>query len=141
MAAVCHTAEHPKIWENSFRACNIHPEHRMPFPEWCKAIEPFMQASDSFDLVTQNSAVDFYKLLPAFWHGMCPSEKKKVMSVIERFGEDVWQVNSLFVLSICYETYFSSDVSGVFRVSRLYTLNAKSVMKTCLPCNHAFILP
>ena len=52
MAAVRHTKDNPKIWENSFRACNIHPEHRMGFQEWCKAIEPHMQASDSFDLVT-----------------------------------------------------------------------------------------
>ena len=92
MAAVRHTKDNPIIWENSFRACNIHPEHRMGFQEWCKAIEPHMQASDSFDLVTQNSAVDFYKLLPAFWHGMTPVEKKTVMSVVERFGDDVWQV-------------------------------------------------
>ena len=47
-AAVRHTRDHPEIWEGSFIAVNLHPNHQVPFEEWCKKIAPFMQASDSF---------------------------------------------------------------------------------------------
>ena len=33
----------PSTWERSFHACNLDPETRVPFPEWCKKIESFLQ--------------------------------------------------------------------------------------------------
>jgi len=92
IAAVQFTDKHPKIWINSFIAVNLHPEYRVSFEDWCKRIEPFMQASDNFDLITQNSSIDLYTLLPAFWHGMTPAEKTSVVSVVDRFGEEAWSV-------------------------------------------------
>ena len=66
MAAVRYTARHPEIWESSFEAVNLHPFKQLSFKDWCKKIEPHMQAADGFDLVTQSdNNLDEYTLLPA----------------------------------------------------------------------------
>ena len=71
LAAVCYTGQHPHIWEGSFIAVNLHPKHQIPFEEWCKKLEPFMKASDSFDLVAQNNNnLDRYTLLPKLWQAL-----------------------------------------------------------------------
>ena len=36
-------ATKPSTWISSFQACNLYPETRVPFQEWCKKIEPFLQ--------------------------------------------------------------------------------------------------
>ena len=98
MAAVCHTARHPEIWEKSFIAVNLHPKHMLPFKDWCKKIEPFMQASDSFDLVTQEQEIDEYTLLPSYWHAMTPAEKRVAVSVVRRLADNAWSVECIQTL-------------------------------------------
>ena len=78
--AVRYTRDNPHIWINYFKAVNLHPCHMLPFKDWSKKIEHHMQASDSFDLVTQSN-VDDYRLLPALWQAMVPQEKFKAVSV------------------------------------------------------------
>jgi hypothetical protein len=68
--SVQHTSKHPELWIGSFDAVNLRPSTRVSFLDWCKQIEPFMTASDSFDLVTQTQKLDKYTLLPDFWQAM-----------------------------------------------------------------------
>ena len=90
MQAVRATSRRPEIWINSAIAVNLHPEHRLPFPEWCKKIAPLMTASDSFDLVVQNNT-DPYHLLPLLWQAMLPCDKRMAMSIFESHGK-MWNV-------------------------------------------------
>ena len=75
LVAVHHTSTHPEIWKWSFCAVNLHPKHMIAFKDWCKKLEPFMKAADSFDLITQSdNNFDVYTLLPSLWqekYGHC----------------------------------------------------------------------
>lgn len=85
VAAIRYTKENGIIWINSFIAVNLHPKFRLSFEDWCKKIEPHMQASDLFKLVTQDN-VDEYTLLPAMWQAMLPEEKKKAVAIYTKHG-------------------------------------------------------
>ena len=63
----------PLTWVRSFEACNLNPTTRLPFPDWCKKISDHLQAGESFLAPTEST----YALLPAWWHGMTPAEKKR----------------------------------------------------------------
>ena len=67
-------------WETSFHACNLHPNTRVPFSEWCKKIESFLQKGGTFKAETVD---DKYLLLPGFWHGTLPNDKKKIFNLVE----------------------------------------------------------
>ena len=93
LAAVRHTGRHPEIWETSFEATNTHPQRQISFQDWCKKIEPFMMAADSFDLITQNdNDINEYKLLPAIWQAMSPEQKRAAVSIVEKFGNNAWNI-------------------------------------------------
>ena len=66
-------------WVYSFKKVNLHPHHRVSFPEWCKQISHFLQGGESFK---EEQLVDSYALLPTWWHGMTPDEKKKALSIL-----------------------------------------------------------
>ena len=83
--AVKYTKEHPEIWINSAIAVNLHAKHRIPFDQWCKKIQPFMTAADSFNLVLHDK-IDPYQLLPAIWKSMSSAHKHKAMSIYCMFG-------------------------------------------------------
>ena len=73
----------PSACENSFHACNLNPETRVPFLEWCVKIESFLQKGNTFKVET----VDFKcLLLPRFWHGILPADKNKLCNLIETQG-------------------------------------------------------
>jgi hypothetical protein len=73
VAAVQYTHCNPKVWISSFVSVNLHPMRMIPFADWCKKLEPFMQAADSFNLITQSLEIDEYTLLPALWQAMLPT--------------------------------------------------------------------
>ena len=77
----------PDSWERSFKKVNLHPHHRVPFGEWCKRIEGFLQGGESF---TAEDAFDAYALLPHWWHQFAPEEKTLA---VEIFGEHEFQFN------------------------------------------------
>jgi hypothetical protein len=52
----------------------------VPFFEWCGRISHFIQGGDSFK---PEKFLDVYALLPAFWHGMTPDEKKLADSIFK----------------------------------------------------------
>lgn len=94
LAAVRHTGRHPEIWEGSFEATNTHPLRQISFQDWCKKIELFMMAADSFDLAIQNdNDIDEYKLLPALWQAMSPEQKRAAVSIVEKFGNNAWNID------------------------------------------------
>lgn len=71
----------PEVWVYSFKKVNLHPHHRVNFDEWCKRISHFLQGGEgSFK---PEAARDEYALLPAFWHGMEPAEKKLAASILK----------------------------------------------------------
>ena len=71
----------PDTWTNSFHACNMDPRTSLSFPDWCKKIQHFLQAGQSF--VAPVGPINKYAMLPSFWHGMTPYEKKKVIATID----------------------------------------------------------
>ena len=81
-------------WVASFVACNLHPHHRKPFAEWLKSIEHFLEGGKTFKC---EEPIDLYRLLPAFWHGTSPAEKRAVVAVVDRF-EIAWSVDCLVAL-------------------------------------------
>ena len=54
----------------------------LSFLEWCINIEPFMQSSDSFHIITQSN-IDVYSLLPPLWQAMIPDNKGKAISIFQ----------------------------------------------------------
>ena len=71
-------------WAYSFTKVNLHPHHRVPFPEWCQKISHFLQGGESFK---EEKLVDSYALLPSFWHGMTPAEKKRAMLILNSHAD------------------------------------------------------
>lgn len=70
----------PKSWTTSFKKVNLHPFHRVTFPEWCVRIAHFLQGGQSFRAET--SLPDSYLLLPAFWRGMPPEDKQRSLDIL-----------------------------------------------------------
>jgi hypothetical protein len=53
LATIWYSDCNPGVWISSFVSVNYHPMRQIPFSEWCKKLDPFMQAADSFNLITQ----------------------------------------------------------------------------------------
>jgi hypothetical protein len=51
------------------------------FGDWTKRIECVLQAGESF----KAEAVDTYLLLPSFWHGMKPDERRLVVASVQKY--------------------------------------------------------
>jgi len=71
-------------WTASFDACNLDPRTRTSFLDWCKKIESHLQAGQMFK--PEGVEEDLFLLLPSFWHGMLPFERKGVIDLINRDG-------------------------------------------------------
>lgn len=65
-------------WVRSFQKVNLHPHHRLPFPEWCAKIRQFLEGGANFN---EETILDPYTLLPSWWHGMLPAEKERSMAL------------------------------------------------------------
>ena len=61
--------------------------------EWCSLPrqQSFLQGGLNFKPETPE---DKYALLPAWWHGMTPEEKKKAVAIVDTEGGWTSQVNS-----------------------------------------------
>jgi hypothetical protein len=60
----------------------------IPFADWCKKLEPFMQAADSFNLITLSQEINEYTLLPALWQAMLPVDKKTAAAIVQCFSDN-----------------------------------------------------
>ena len=100
-------------WVRSFNSCNLNPQTRVSFVDWCEKIKNFLQKGDNFKT---ESAADKYLLLPGFWHGTTPEDKRKIFELIESEGgftaNCVQKLNSheysirlvdMHHLRVCYE--------------------------------------
>ena len=90
VAAVRYTNRNPEVWISSFVTVNLHHMRMIPFADWCKKLEPFMQATDSFNLITQSQEIYEYTLLPALWQAMPPVDKKTAVAIVRRFSDNAW---------------------------------------------------
>ena len=72
-----------EAWIRSFEKVNLNPHTRVAFPEWISRIAHFMQGGQSFK---PDEPIDEYALLPSWWHGMEPVEKRKMYDTIETHG-------------------------------------------------------
>ena len=91
--AVKYTAEHPEVWTNSAIAVNLHPKFRISFGDWCKKIELFMTAADSFDIVAGNK-IDPYTLLPVGWQSMSSDHERRAMAIYEEHNKE-WDIDCI----------------------------------------------
>jgi hypothetical protein len=88
-------------WTNSFKACNTDPPTSVCFPQWCKKIEHFIQAGQSFKM---EGPLNMYAPLPSFWHGMTLEERKKAVSLMDKH-EDV------LTAELCKELHKESSIA------------------------------
>ena len=66
-------------WKNSFAAYNLDPRTRVDFPTWCKKIQQYLLAGDSFKA---GILVDRYLLLPFWWQELSSKEKKILLVLL-----------------------------------------------------------
>ena len=92
LASIWYSDGNPGVWISSFVSVNLHPMRQITFAEWCKKLEPFMQAADSFNLTMQSKQIDECTLLPSLGQAMPPVDKKTAVAKVEHFGEDAWSV-------------------------------------------------
>jgi len=77
----------PETWILSFRRVNLEPSTRLPFPDWCKKIRQFLRAGELFKEENVDATpMQKFNLLPSFWHGMKPAERKVVMTIVSTHG-------------------------------------------------------
>ena len=74
----------PSAWISSFNRVNLNPQTRVPFPEWCKKIAHFLQGGDSFK--PETITPDSFAMLPSFWQGMLPTDRKRCVQILEDHG-------------------------------------------------------
>jgi len=60
VAAIRYTKRNPEVWISSFVTVNLHHMRMIPFADWFKKLEPFMQATNSFNLITQSQEIYEY---------------------------------------------------------------------------------
>ncbi len=86
VAAVGYTHRNREVLISLFVSVNLHPMRMIPFADWCKKLEPFMQAADSFNLITQSQEINEYTLLPVLWQAVLPVDKKTAATIIRRLN-------------------------------------------------------
>jgi hypothetical protein len=75
-------ATKPESWVASFSRVNLHPWTRQEFPEFCKKIAAHLRAGETFkDDNVDTTAEEKFALLPLFWHGMTPADRKVVTTL------------------------------------------------------------
>lgn len=102
-----------KGWVRSFTSCNLNPQKRISFGEWCEKIKSFLQKGDTFRTET---AADKYLLLPGFRYGTTPEDKKKIFDLIkfeggftvncvQKLNSDEYSIRlvDIYHLRVCYE--------------------------------------
>ena len=85
----------PESWTKSFTKVNLHPHHRVSFEEWCKRIAHHLQGGLSFK---PEAVLNPYAMLPSFWHGTLPEEKKQCMEILKSH-------NSVFTVACVRELH------------------------------------
>jgi hypothetical protein len=58
---------------------------RESFEDWCQKISSHLRAGESGFKNEEEECIDTYSLLPSFWHGMLPAEKKALKELVDSF--------------------------------------------------------
>ena len=81
-----------KIWVNSFKKVNLHPDHRVPFKEWIQRIDSHIATGNKVYTRTNKDCI--YDTMPGFWKAMKFEEMQKVLqhinSLTNEVGEKLW---------------------------------------------------
>ena len=72
-----------KVWTYSFVAVNLHPHHRMTFPDWIKKISPDVNTGETEYF--RNHEGSYYDSMPSLWKNMYVHVRREVMCIIDRF--------------------------------------------------------
>ena len=57
-----------KVWTDSIVAVNLHPHHRMTFPDWIKKISPSVKIGET--AYFRNREGSYYDAMPSLWENM-----------------------------------------------------------------------
>ena len=82
LAALRNIASGPLLqspWYTSFKATNLNPKLRIPFPAWCEKIKGFLTAGSDFE---KEVDIDRRKLLPAWWKVWDEPEKIAAIALV-----------------------------------------------------------
>ncbi len=76
-----------ETWISLFWLVNLDPITQMSFKDWCKKIGPYLRAGEVYaeenvDLMPQQ----LFNLLPSFWHGMQPANRRVVTTIMGSHG-------------------------------------------------------
>ena len=72
-----------KVWTDSFVAADLHPHHRMTFPDWIKKISPAVKIGET--AYFRNHEDSYYDAMPSLWKKMSVPVRREVMCIIDHF--------------------------------------------------------
>ena len=87
IAIQMHKCTPPGAWIESFKMTNLHPDFRVPFRAWVEKRADYFTAGFQF----KEEDTDKFALLPLWFQGMIPAERKKMIDIIEHHHAD-WSV-------------------------------------------------
>ena len=99
------------LWESSFIAVNMHPEHRMGIEDWLDKIQADVVAADKFE---REDLEDLESLLPPTWTKQSLAKRDQWKKIIKD-GSESWDVDmimnlrqadmTLSLLNLIYRVY------------------------------------
>jgi len=77
-------------WENSFKAVNLHPDHRVPFDCWVDRIGSHLSTGER---VYFRKNEDFiFDAMPACWKRLPPNQRQELVDTIDSFYDKAARV-------------------------------------------------
>ena len=73
-------------WERSFKRCNLHPDHRVGFVDWCERIMPELQCGSKFEI--EDTDTDRRALLPPWWRNLAQTTKEQAAAIASKYHYD-----------------------------------------------------
>jgi hypothetical protein len=84
-----------EAWIDSFKKVNLHPEHRVAFPDWIKRIDEKLISGERFF----KNRSSLYDAMPALWRNLAVVDRKAIISEIDQFylTDDPWSQLNIIV--------------------------------------------
>jgi hypothetical protein len=74
-------------WISLFQRVNLDPITRMSFQDLCKKISPYLRAGEVYaEENVDPTPLQLFNLLPSFWHGMQPADRRVVTTIMGSHG-------------------------------------------------------
>ena len=86
--AMLRDCDNSNVWQASFIAVNMHPNHRLGIEDWMQKICGFVKAADKFD----KEVIDLSALLPQSWLVLPLTKRQSWLKMIKDDGES-WDVD------------------------------------------------